>query len=409
MASGGEGVDAGMSASGGIGQAPYFFLSYAHNPAGGLNGDRDDPNKSVYKFFGDLCRNLVEITNLRNYAEAGFIDRELRPGDRWPRQVSSALASCRVFVPLFCRRYFESEHCGKEWTAIQMRLAAHMSEPPPVIVPVEWYPVEMDRLPECVRDIQLRQEGLWPRQRSTGMLGLVKFANQSTYKRVVFTLAQRIAQIAESTPLQVLSDHPDYTALADSFADSRVPKRIKVAVVALHGDNLPEKRTGYYYGKTPREWDPYRSENDYRPVVWRVNEMVRGQGFTTEMSDLDALEGSESLHMVVADPWATARDDTRDELHRALRTGTRWFPVVVPWNHLDVQTSEAASDLRRSLEQTATSVRNVDSLDDLRDHMPKLVAVAAERYLQTAPVLSPPGPVIKRPRMMEPGDGERPG
>jgi hypothetical protein len=49
------------------------------------------------------------------------MNRELRQGQgqghEWPWRLSNALATCSVFVPLYSRRYFKSEHCGKEWFA----------------------------------------------------------------------------------------------------------------------------------------------------------------------------------------------------------------------------------------------------------------------------------------------------
>jgi hypothetical protein len=63
------------------GAAPVFFLSYAHTPK--VNNDRD-PDSYLVKFYWDICRSLVQISDLPLGDGIGFMDRELRPGDEWP-------------------------------------------------------------------------------------------------------------------------------------------------------------------------------------------------------------------------------------------------------------------------------------------------------------------------------------
>lgn len=85
--------------------APYFFLSYAHTPKQDPN-DPGDPDKWVVNLFRDLCAHIMHMTNLPHGARAGFMDRELRSGSDWPFRLAQALATCRVFVPLYSQRYF---------------------------------------------------------------------------------------------------------------------------------------------------------------------------------------------------------------------------------------------------------------------------------------------------------------
>ena len=94
---------------------PYFFLSYARTPKRDP-ADRDDPDRWVYKLYKDLCAEILQMTDARP-EEAGFMDRENQIGALWSPELTSALARCRVFVPLYSRRYFESDNCGREWFA----------------------------------------------------------------------------------------------------------------------------------------------------------------------------------------------------------------------------------------------------------------------------------------------------
>jgi hypothetical protein len=84
--------------------APYFFLSYAHTPT----KDRDDSDRWVYQLYNDLCKDIVAILMISPEA-VGFMDRDMQRGPDWSRRICDALASCRVFVPLYSPRYFENE------------------------------------------------------------------------------------------------------------------------------------------------------------------------------------------------------------------------------------------------------------------------------------------------------------
>ena len=98
---------------------PYFFLSYARTPRLDEH-DPTDPDIWVYKLYEDICKNILSMTAARP-GSVGFMDRLNRSGAQWPRGLAGALATCRVFVPLYSPRYFESKNCGKEWFAFARR------------------------------------------------------------------------------------------------------------------------------------------------------------------------------------------------------------------------------------------------------------------------------------------------
>ena len=54
-----------------------------------------------------------------------------------------ALATCRVFVPLYSSGYFADERCGKEWAYFVSRAPAGDRSGAP-IVPGVWVPVEAE-------------------------------------------------------------------------------------------------------------------------------------------------------------------------------------------------------------------------------------------------------------------------
>ena len=121
--------------------------------------DPDDPDQLIRRLFKDLCDHISDETG-RLASSVGFMDRELQPGNEWPWHLSRNLATCRVFVPLYSRRYFQSEHCGKEWAAFRDRArngSAHASGHVEAILPALWRPVPHQALPEAAaRYISIR-------------------------------------------------------------------------------------------------------------------------------------------------------------------------------------------------------------------------------------------------------------
>ena len=95
---------------------PYFFLGYAHTPE----------KPWVEKLYREICAEILERTTLPVSVEVGFMDGSGIPlGGDWRDEVARALATCRVFVPLYSPRYFTREECGVEWHAFAQRLIDH--------------------------------------------------------------------------------------------------------------------------------------------------------------------------------------------------------------------------------------------------------------------------------------------
>jgi hypothetical protein len=179
---------------------PYFFLSYAHTVSeGGAGGDSD---REVVDFFHLLCKHLRQMTVIPPEASPGYVDSRMPVGTLWRPNLLDALATCRVFVPLYSPRYFTSTWCGREWGAFQLREAAHGDSGYafPAIVPVLWTGSANLQPPECASGIQYTDSRLGDDYKEHGIYGLM-IVDPSAYRRAAFLLATTIRDIAESTRL----------------------------------------------------------------------------------------------------------------------------------------------------------------------------------------------------------------
>jgi hypothetical protein len=133
---------------------PHFFLSYAQGP-----GDyrvRRHPDPWIAQLYDDLCEHTRSLANLPPGTRTGFMDQGPSLGQEWSRQLSVSLATCHVFVPLYSRAYFKSEHCGKEWFAFNLRRLNYQAKrvrPVETIVPAPQIRAALeDALPRKLRE-----------------------------------------------------------------------------------------------------------------------------------------------------------------------------------------------------------------------------------------------------------------
>ncbi len=230
---------------------PYFFLSYARTPKRDP-ADRDDPDRWVYKLYKDLCAEILQMTDARP-EEAGFMDRENQIGALWSPELTSALARCRVFVPLYSRRYFESDNCGREWFAFARREITHRARGRQVvdaIVPALWTKLPRDKLPYVAQSVQFDHKFLGERYCTEGFYGIMKLHNYRTdYQRAVHRLAERIIAIGdESVPFaDETVSHPstrsDFDSLPSAFGPASARRTadggLQIAVLAHDTSTLP--------------------------------------------------------------------------------------------------------------------------------------------------------------------------
>jgi FxsC-like protein len=391
---------------------PFFFLSYAHGPRDDPGGR--DPDLWVAQLFDDLCEHIKSLADLPPGKKAGFMDRELRQGHEWPRRLSKALATCRVFVPLYSRRYFKSEHCGKEWFAFNRRRLNYQAKNASyveTIVPALWIPVRDGRLPEATTAVQYNSSAFSPLYAEHGFYGIMKVSRwREAYEEAVYLLARQIVDAAEASPVEP-GDLGPYESLPSAFggygATGPGDKLLRVTVVAPSRDELPDGRDPAYYGKDVSEWNPYRQDS-VRSLADHAAELARSLSYTPDVGDLyrheaALLDGGAPFapEVLLIDPWAVTQPECREMLKRLDSMDKPWVQVVVVWNQQDTQMQGDAHQIRAALEvvlpcklregraTSALAVRGVPSLEDFGMVLPTVIAAAGRHYLRSASARPP--------------------
>lgn len=399
---------AGTSSDGypGGDDGPLFFLSYAHSAQDERGGD---PDIWIAELYRDLCGHVRPLADLPRGASAGFMDRELRQGHEWPDRLAGALATCRVFVPLYSKRYFKSEHCGKEWFAYNMRRINHKAKsahPVETIVPALWIPLHDGILPEAASSVQYNSASFSELYAEHGFYGIMKVKRwRDVYEEVVYLLAQQIVAAAEASPPVPASMVP-YESLSPAFGGTGAAgpgdKPLRITVVAPNRDELPDGRDAACYGGDFHAWNPYRGDS-VRPLAVHAAELARGMSYTPQVGDLfrheARLVGREppsGPEVLLIDPWAALLPDCRDILRRLDSIDTPWAQVIVVWNQKDTQMRAERDRLREALnavlprklkEGRAThvfAVRGVPSLEEFGLVLPPVIAEAGRHYLRIA-------------------------
>lgn len=386
---------------------PHFFLSYARS-----RYRPEDSDRWVAKFFNDLCHDIGQATGTLN---PGFMDRQIPVGTEWPDQLADALANCRVFVALFSPTYFTSEYCGKEWAAFLKRYHAQTAglNRPPAIIPALWTPMDISEIPEPLHSMQnIPPE--FPRAYGTeGLYGIMKLGRfREQYKETVLRLATVIKERAAECAL-ASSPVPSLGAVRSPFDGAAPGSRrpaVRLTLAAQSLDQLPPERDSYYYGRTPREWTPFRSEDHTLPIGSFAEQVLSELGHRSivESADEPPQEPGDAPGVLVVDPWAVKdrvigkrlRQIDRDPVH-----------VLAPFNSDDSETAQAAevlgADLAEVLPNSAAlkgSATRVTSARAFRDALPKAVNEALTRYLRTTNVHPPQAPAsMSRPTLRDPG------
>lgn len=418
---------------------PYFFLSYARTPKRDPS-DREDPDRWVYKLYRDLCDVILQLTEARP-EDAGFMDRENKLGAEWSPELVSALQKCRVFVPLYSRRYFESNYCGKEWFAFARREVTNRArgeDAVSAIVPALWTRMDRERLPRVAQSVQFDHSTLGERYGAEGFYGIMKLQNYRTdYQRAVHRLAERIVAVGDESVAH--ADHgigderrqPDFESLPSAFGPDSVMRstdgQLQITVLAPDVSSLPPGRGPDYYGETPHTWSPYRPDYpqpvaeyaldlatkclDCQPLVGTFgNAWPEGAGTGVE-SGGSGNGRSMPPSLCLVDAWVSLSDVHRERLSRLNAIEEPWVSVLIPWNSKDREMSAAEQKLRHELyEQLGRKLASVPrrcemaangipTLQDLGQILPEMTMTMLKRFRKAAPAHPPPGPVIERPRL----------
>jgi FxsC-like protein len=400
------------------GDAPYFFLSYARTPRHDPHTP-SDPNQWVHRLYHDLCEEVLQLIRTRN---PGFMDRDIRVGAPWSKDVSAALAACRVFVPLYSPRYFVSENCGKEWLAFSKRVLDQQARQPGTrmaIVPALWVPVEEQSLPRVAKDIQFNHHELGEVYGKRGFYGIIKLQRyRDEYLLAVQELARRIVDVANEASIDP-GPRADYTDSESAFDGSDVhqasEKNMQLTVVAADTAHLPNGRSKEYYGPKPYDWRPYFPDAPM-PITDYARQLTYYLGCQPSVSTLDehvkdAADGSGGPGLFLVDAWATRSTTCRKQLQLLDELNQDWTSVLVPWNREDDQTVRAERRLRENLSsclgnKLASIPRRfgrdaiyIESIEDFGDAMAPMVMTLLRKYLKQAESFAPSGPPTERPRL----------
>jgi len=429
-------------------EGPYFFLSYAHTPRIDSE-DHGDPNAWVFKLFRDLSADVIDLTSIPSGRPPGFMDRELRPGNDWPRRITEALATCRVFLALYSPRYFSSESCGKEWYAFHKRQEDHFARRraddsesglrrPEAVIPVLWVPVGENELPQAARAIHFNHHLLGDLYAQSGFSQMIKISRyEDDYRLAVRRLAEHIVRVAHANPVAP-AEPSEFSDLDCAFGSEERRrsnnKRLQIIVVTddyYHLPDKPVKRVMEYYNPSPVRWNPYRATSVI-PLAEYASDLARGMGFAPDIVWFDqcapALLDPGAMNdpgLMLIDPWATLNPERSRRLQQFDQLPKPWIQLMVPWNSQDSQTVLHDRALRDGLD-TALHVRTTQSqtpahytttaiptFEIFGNVLPAVVNQAVRHYLGHTEPTPPDGPKYPRPPRLrdmspQPPDNEPP-
>ena len=412
-------------------ERPYFFLSYARTPKRDP-ADKEDPDRWVYKLYRDLCAVILQLTEV-SAGEAGFMDRENRLGAEWSPELVSALQRCRVFVPLYSRRYFESKYCGKEWFAFARReitSRARGDAPTNAIVPALWTRMDPGRIPRIAQSFQFDDATLGERYCTEGFYGIMKLQNyRADYQRAVHKLAQRIVDIGDGATAHgddeaaASLQAPDFESMPSAFGPDSVTRttdgELQISVLAHDVSTLPPGRASDYYGRTPHTWSPYQPDYPQPVADYAANLATKCLDCkpTVTPFGVGARTGDNGQppppSLCLVDAWVTQSDAHLDLLGHLNQIEESWVSVLIPWNSRDEEMNGAERDLRQKLDEylgrkldsvprrCAMAASGIPTLEDFGEVLPEMTMTMLKRFRKGAPAHPPAGPVIERPRLRQ--------
>jgi FxsC-like protein len=421
--------------------APYFFLSYAHSP---WNGPGNSQNQDFWpvKLFEDLCARVSRLGGLPPAAAkyVGLMDQgQWARSDDGSARLARALASCRVFVPLFSRRYFGSEDCGKEWFAFTRRAPTGPSREraaPGAVIPALWLPMDARYLPPVARAIDFIHPDFGDSYAANGFYGLIKLTKYTdAYEQAVDGLARLIARAAAESPM-ARQPAPHYAPLVNAFESgagyAHGEQPLRITVVAPRLSELPCGGAAFHYGHDSCSWNPY-APRAARGLADHAADVARGLGYHPDVGDLsqhgrDLLRGGPptSPAVLIVDAWAATISEYASLLRRLDAMNRPWIQVIVPWPRCDEENGAAEARLWPALVSalghklvagraaTSSAVCGIHNLEDFSRVLPTVITTAARQYLRYALPFPPAGgPGAERPRLSrllpDPSNTELPG
>lgn len=405
--------------SGPGGDAPYFFLSYAHKPRP-VGDDATDPNLWIEQLFKDLSRCVRELAT-HPPSKVGFMDSGIRHGAEWARVLSENLAVCKTFVPLYSPHYFLSENCGKEWHAFWGRVrngyargTGHVEQ----VIPAQWIPVPVALHPRAAQQIQFRPAELGDTYAEHGFYPLTHIGVfRSDYDLAVYKLARKIVTIAEGEPAPP-GPALDYESLPSAFADGepqvmRGDKSFHIVIAAPRLADLPAGRTRDYYGTDAYGWNPYVPDL-VEPLAQYADKVARHHGHRRPQA-FSLLDYAEELRrdpdqqppapaVLLIDPWVVTQPECRELLEAYDGMTKPWIQFVIAWNTKDDGLAGQQAELREGLGTVLRTkladggrpARQIASLgvgdiEQMSAVLPSMIQTASRHFLRNQKPLPQPG------------------
>jgi FxsC-like protein len=392
------------------------FFSYA----------RTDRDAHLDRFFDDL-ESRVALYGGPPRGEVLFRDTsDIELGERWPEELSLAIARAKVLLCVCTPTYFSRPWCGKEFSFFRARVTAYakaqdLAQPPPLILPILWIPEKKGgrRFPEVIRDLQSDQ-GFGPDYEKLGLWVVTKLQKyEDTYDEIVGKIAERILAVAQEHPLPdhtepfELRDVPDAFAPAPAAAPAAIappvdrgPRHVQFFVIAgprskLAGEGV--RKNVEPYGEEPTDWRPFLP-----PAEGRIGPLLQGiaaeEDFTSDVVEpsadliprIEAACKENNLVLLVVDPWTLRIEvysewlkqyDQRDFLHAT---------VLVAWNGADEETKETKEVLEAVLRDTFANKAAADdprrykggilTLDQLKSEVRTALIEVRKRILDHADI-----------------------
>lgn len=415
-----------MPSEGGSEASPlYFFLSYAHSSGVGPQ-DRFERDALVHRFEEDLSRSVLENARHPRDIVPGRSDAQIPLGGHWRNHLAGALATCRSFIALYCAEYFDSQDCGKEWSAFADRIHRdHVlyNLQRDAFIPVLWLPVRPESMPSAVKDVQFLHPHLGSEYHEHGLRYLMTHRElREKYNRAVDFFARRVIEVAEADAPSPATPPPVYQRLQNAFADtgpaeSTERPKVRIVVAAPRANRLPRRCDPEIYGAEAFHWRPYLPdyEGEVAQTAKRLAESLHFFAFIESAErcrELMPTADATAPTILLVDPWAAQQPDLQQRLSAFdRRTADKgWIRLVIPWNRRNRHSAAYEVDLESRLESTLSRTRarcrwetpravdGLESIDDLITDLPSVIWAAERNYLNLAKTYPPISPGSSSPR-----------
>jgi FxsC-like protein len=395
----------------------YFFLSYA----------RGDEDELVHRFYEDLSAEVRLRAGEPRDEVVGFIDRTIQVGERWPRRLLEALATCGSFLALMTPRYFQSVPCGKEWHLFgerTRRYDAGAIMESSLLKPVMWIPTPPTKMHPVADPIQYYSAALGETYQRLGVRQLMRLQrHQDDYHSFVFELAGQIVDGVERHRMpegawtagfeQVVSAFhspaPPLAGQPASIDQLSRPLLVHLIVAASSRNDMTGVRENLVaYGDHPLDWAPFRPPMP-APLAEYASGIAANHSFDTgiaELSELSRRADLASRHnqivVLLMDAWVTQLEPAKRALsEHNTRAGQEPPPttaVLIPNSRDDTETRQHWPGLSHACRHILDKLAEDDELyrSAITTHrhfeleLPGVLEAAKNRLYSSGPVKRSP-------------------